>query len=196
MDHRIVTTALVALLIVFGFYFVTNSNSKQQSNTQIVTNNIEPNGSETANWNTFSSEILKISFKYPTSYSIMDRLSGAEKVILLGDKEFPKTEIAFSHDAPITLSRYEAAKVNAQISGLSNVKKSTVAIGDGSADVVEGNYPDYPFAGAAAGNNMKIVIIPDKNLVVTARDHYSYAKSDWGDISTVLNNILGTIKFE
>ncbi|MEK9183930.1 MAG: hypothetical protein AAB890_02555, partial [Patescibacteria group bacterium] len=119
-----------------------------------------------------------------------------EKAILLGDKEFPKPDIAPWYHAPVTISKYEESKVNDQVSALSSVKRNTITIDGQTANVVEGNYQDYPAPGIPANNHIKIITITNKNLTITAQDSYAGEKSDWNSLLSVLSNFLGTIKFK
>ena len=82
--------------------------TKQSSSNQ----NFEPATSETSEWKTYSSTKLSIDFEYPTNYIIMDLLDNDEKAILIGDKKFPKPDIAPNYNAPIKISTYKIGRAH------------------------------------------------------------------------------------
>ena len=200
--YGLVIVVLIGTVVYFAVGKKSEPIAQQLSPTQ-VTNTPKSNptptptpADPTANWKIYSSTKLGINFKYPANYIIMDRLNSEEKAILLGDKEFPKPEIAPWYHAPISILEYNESQLNDQVSSLSSVKKSTMIIDGQNANIVEGNFPDYPAPGVPADNHMKIVTIPSKNLTILTQDSYAGTKSDWKGISSVLTNILTILKFK
>lgn len=150
---------------------------------------------ETAGWQEYSSKNLNIKFKYPMKYVFLDRTDGDEKAILIGDKTFSKPDIAPWYHAPITISKYNAELLNDQIATLYNVKKSTLTIDNEDANVIEGNYQNYPAPSVPADKHMKIIVVPSKNITILAQDSYAGVESDWNEVTSVVNKLLTTIKF-
>ena len=196
---NIIIAVLVILVAVVGYFmFVKKSGPlayQAPTPTATAVKTVTPTANPMARWKTFTSAELAVSFKYPANYILMDRLNGEERAVLLGDKEFPKPEIAPWYHAPITISKYNESMVNDLVSTLAGVKRSTITVDGQVGNVIEGNYQDYPAPGQPANNHMKIIIIPNKNLTIRVQDSYAGTKSDWSGLLSVFGNILATFKF-
>ncbi|MEF3691539.1 MAG: hypothetical protein V3574_00600 [Candidatus Moraniibacteriota bacterium] len=199
MNQKDIIAVLVVIVIILlgtTVYYATLSKVNEPIAIAPMTQQPStPPANKTADWKEYSSVNFGISFKYPRNYVFMDRSNNAEKAILIGDKNFPNPEIAPSYHAPITISKYDEKLLNDQISTLFNTKKTTMTIDGENANVIEGNYQNYPAPNIPADKHIKIITIPGKNITITARDYYTGTESDWNEISSVVDSLLATIEF-
>lgn len=198
---KIVTLSALSLGVLFlaGCGQQPVGQTQQTTPTPVAQTPVQPVATQsvddTIDWKEYSSTNFGISFKYPSDYIFMDRTSSSEKSILLGDKNFPNPDIAPSYHAPITISKYDENLLNDQVSALSNVKKNTLTVDGQNANVVEGNYQNYPAPGIPADKHMRIITVPSKNITILSQDSYAGAESDWNEITSVISKLLTTIKF-
>lgn len=184
-----ITTLLIMAMAISGCTQQENSQTEPASENQDT-------ASEAGAWKTYSSAELNIDFEYPENYIFMDLMDSSEKAILIGDKEFPRPEIAPYYHAPIKISKYDETLFNDMTSSLIDSSESTITIDSESATVVQGKYKDYPAPEMPAKNNAKYISVPSKSLIITAQDMYAYTSSDWQEISSTLSGILNSIEFK
>jgi len=148
---------------------------------------------ETTEWKTYRNEEYGFEFKYPLTYFLKDQLAKEEKAVLLGDKEFPKPDIAPRYHSPISVSLTNEAKNTAIINNLVDKVTSYIKISGVNAVVTEGKYASYP--GLPNIYRAKIIIIPEKELTIEVKESYANEISDWNSISVTTTNIISTFKF-
>ncbi len=148
---------------------------------------------ETADWQIYRNEEYGFEFRYPPTYNFKDRLEDNEGAILLGDKEFPKSEIAPSYHAPIFIEPTNPEKNANRVDGLGDKVSTVIDIGNVKADVVKGKYPSYP--GLPDVYRSKLIIIPEKDLTIVARESYAEKISDWEEILKTTTKIISTFRF-
>jgi hypothetical protein len=186
---------VVILAVIVGGGILRWVNKQEISPTEFpqIPKKVEKIEDETADWKTYRNEEYGFEFKYPPTYLLKDQLAGEEKAVLLGDKEFPKPDIAPWYHSPISIGPTNQSRNTAMINSLVDKTTSFVEISGVGADVIEGKYVSY--SGSSNTYRAKIIIIPEKELTIWIQEYYAGEISDWDSLSATTAKMLSTFRF-